>query len=119
MSEHREYKWQVKPGGTVPADSVSIKTATSQTGQTSIKKSLQIQKGEGSPTIDSSAMSVSHAMSVPDPTFNQRQFAKGEGKPNVSHDSVAITSAINAPRPPRTINSVDKTQQVRNNAHWD
>jgi hypothetical protein len=63
----KQYKWEVRPGGTVTADSVAIKTATSQTGSTSMKHSLAIGKGEGKPTIDASSSSIAHAVNAPKP----------------------------------------------------
>ncbi|EGD75067.1 hypothetical protein PTSG_06724 [Salpingoeca rosetta] len=117
MSEKKEYKWQVRPGGTIPADSVGVKHAMSQTGQTSQKASLSINKGgDAAPTIDSSSQSIAHATSVPDPTFNKREFAKAEGRPNIDASSSAVSAALQAPKPPRTINSVDKTRAVSNNS---
>jgi len=53
---------------------------------------------------------------VPDSTFNKREFAKAEGRPNIDANSSAVSAALKAPKPPRSINSVDKTQSVSNNA---
>lgn len=114
--DKKEYKWEVRPGGTIPADSLSVKHATSQSGQTSMKNSLAINKGvEEAPTIDTQSQSIAHATSVPDPTFNKREFAKSEGRPNIDGQSSAVAAALKAPKPPRTIGSVDKTQAVSNN----
>jgi len=41
-SDQSKYKWEVKPGGTQTADSLNIGHTVSQTGTTSIKKSLLI-----------------------------------------------------------------------------
>eukprot|EP00049_Salpingoeca_infusionum_P024564 m.16268 g.16268 ORF g.16268 m.16268 type:complete len:121 (+) comp7009_c0_seq1:322-684(+) len=117
MAEKKQYKWEVRAGGTLPADSLSVKHATEQKGSTSIVKSLKIDKGgETAPTIDSSAMGVAHATSVPDPTFNQREFAKGEGKPTIDDKASSVAHAVAAPKPPRTIGTVDKSKMVSNNA---
>eukprot|EP01147_Barroeca_monosierra_P009665 gene9665-1878_t len=112
MAEKKEFKWQVRPGGTIPSDSLGVKHATGQSGSTSLKQSLSINKGiEDSPTIDASAQSIAHATHVPDATFNKREFAKSEGRPIIDGNSAAVAAALKAPKPPRTINSVDKTKQ--------
>jgi hypothetical protein len=117
MSDKKQYKWQVRPGGTLPADTLNIKSATDQTGSTSIKHSLAINKGgENAPTIDIQSQSINHATSVPDSTFNQREFAKGEGKPVIDNQSFSVSQAMNAPKPPRTINAIDKANAVANNS---
>jgi hypothetical protein len=68
MSEKKQYKWQVKPGGTLPADTLNIKAATDQAGTTSIKQSLAINKGgEGAPKMDLNSQSVNHAVNAPKP----------------------------------------------------
>jgi len=78
MSE-KQYKWQVKPGGTIPADSLDVKHATSQYGSTSQQKSLQINKGgEGAPKLDSQSQSISHAVSAPKPPQAVNAVAKDQ-----------------------------------------
>eukprot|EP00056_Hartaetosiga_gracilis_P021377 m.23891 g.23891 ORF g.23891 m.23891 type:complete len:89 (+) comp9043_c0_seq1:81-347(+) len=79
MSEKKEYKWQVKQGGTIPADSLNIKVATDQTGSTSIQKSLQINKGGNeAPKMDSNSQSINHATTAPKPP----QFVNSVDKAN-------------------------------------
>ena len=117
MAEKKEYKWQVRPGGTVPVDALNVVAATSQTGSTSLKKSLGINKGgESAPAIDAQSLGVAHATNVPDHSFGKTQFAKAEGTPQMDASSGAIAHALAAPKPPASVNAVDKTQMVRNNA---
>eukprot|EP00056_Hartaetosiga_gracilis_P019221 m.13446 g.13446 ORF g.13446 m.13446 type:complete len:121 (+) comp7515_c0_seq1:92-454(+) len=116
MSEKKEYKWQVRPGGTIPSDALNVKHATDQKGSTSQAQSLAINKGgDQAPTVDMNSQAINHATSVPDSTFNQREFAKGEGKPVIDNQSFSVMNATNAPKPPRTINTVDKAAMVSNN----
>jgi hypothetical protein len=88
-SQAKEYKWQVKAGGQVPLDSVEMKTAISthphcalngpdapscslicclagQTGSTSQKQSLAIDKGSGqAPGIGVDAVGIQTAIHAP------------------------------------------------------
>ena len=114
-SDKKDFKWQVKPGGTLPPDTLNIKAATDQTGSTSIVKSLAVSKAEGSHTITTDSLSVKHATSVPDSKFSQVEFAKGSGESHLDSNSTAIKAALNAPTKPVAVNAVDKTQVVRNN----
>ncbi|EGD72944.1 hypothetical protein PTSG_04676 [Salpingoeca rosetta] len=75
----KSYKWQVKPGGTIPADALDVKHATSQTGSTSQRQSLQINKGgEGAPKLDSQSQGIAHAVGAPKPPQYVNAVAKDQ-----------------------------------------
>ena len=64
----KEYKWQVKMGGTIPADSMDMSHAKTQLGATSQTKALQINKGsDTAPGIDYNTVSVKTASEAPRP----------------------------------------------------
>ena len=68
MAEKKEYKWQVRPGGTFDGNALNIKSATAQAGAVSQHKSLGINKGgDSAPALDHQSLGVAHAMSAPKP----------------------------------------------------
>ena len=88
-----------------------------QTGTTSQKQSLAIDKGNGqAPGIGVDAVGIQTAINVPDSKFGQVEFQKGDGTSAVGLNTVVIQTALAAPSKPVTVNAVDKTQVVRGNA---
>jgi len=114
--EKKTYKWEVRKGGTVPADALNVKHATSTANQASNKESLLVEKGAGGSRYGEGAVEVAHATSVPDPTFNKREFQKSDANHAYGDGATAVTTALNAPKKPETINTVDVTERVTGNA---
>ena len=89
---------------------------TDQTGSTSQVKSLALNKGgDQAPTIPVDTVGIATALSAPDSSFGQVEFQKGTGASSYGSDGVQVQSALNAPKKPISVNTVDKTQVVRNN----
>lgn len=75
----KQYKWQVKAGGTIPADSLDVKHATSQSGSVSQRQSLQINKGgDNAPKLDSNSQGIAHAVGAPKPPRSVNAVAKDQ-----------------------------------------
>eukprot|EP00049_Salpingoeca_infusionum_P022437 m.6761 g.6761 ORF g.6761 m.6761 type:complete len:90 (+) comp5188_c0_seq1:85-354(+) len=67
-AEKKEYKWQVKQGGTVPVDAMGISHAMKQSGEVFDKQRPLINKGgEQAPKIGTDAQGVAHAVNAPKP----------------------------------------------------
>ncbi len=99
-----------------PAHSIYAIVFLAQTGSTSQKASLAINKGgDSAPNVGLDTVVIQTAMNVPDSKFGQVEFAKGSGENRVDANAVGIQTALAAPAPPRTINTIDKREAVRGN----
>eukprot|EP01147_Barroeca_monosierra_P009945 gene9945-2127_t len=75
----KQYKWQVKPGGTIPADALDVKHATSQSGSVSQRAALQINKGgDSAPKLDSQSQGIAHSLQAPKPPQYVNAVAKDQ-----------------------------------------
>eukprot|EP00054_Salpingoeca_dolichothecata_P003492 m.27197 g.27197 ORF g.27197 m.27197 type:complete len:123 (+) comp13896_c0_seq3:232-600(+) len=118
--EKKTFKWEVKKGGTVPADSLNIKHATTQANSTSQKEALKVQKGAGGSQYGAGAVAVTSATSVPDASFGTTSFQKSDANHNFGDGALAVDHALHTPAVPARINTVDVTERVTgNNAGFD
>jgi hypothetical protein len=117
MSAGKQYKWEVKPGGSGAMDQATA-TAVKNANAASTSQSLRYNPANAhAPSVGADSASIAHAMSVPDSKHGHVEFQKGDGSSAVGADSATISHALHAPKPPRTINAIDKTQVGQPVAH--
>lgn len=116
MADKKQYKWEVRPGGTLPPDTLNVKAATDQTGSTSTKHLTQVNQNHTGidAKLPADTVAIATATSTPDSRMASRTAHIGQGKSGYDHQAVSVVTATTVVKPSATVSNADKTERRHN-----